>query len=172
MRCLHFLSHVLLFLALAGCQRPVSSATAALGPAATTETTAEKPAVVFLTFRVVAAGAGQPARITLLRSQAAPGRLKATTAPTPSTDADHLAVRLLDAAGQPLGTATVVEHPLRKSVEYTDEKQQLGRRVVSLPEAEFFVRLSLPAQATQVRVEEVAAATATVIASTSFPLLP
>ena len=147
----------------------MSSATAALGPAAT-ETTAEKPAVVFLTFRVVATGAGQAARITLLRSQAAPGRLKA--APAPPTSADYLAVRLLDAAGQPLGTATVVEHPLRKSVEYTDEKQQLGRRVVSLPEAEFFVRLSLPAQATQVRVEEVAAATATVIASTSFSLQP
>lgn len=124
--------------------------------------------MVFLSFRAVAAGAGQAARITLLSSQAAPGRLKPQPATPPSAYPEYLAVKLLDAAGQPLGEAIVLEHPLRKTVEYTNEKQQLGQRLVSLPEAEFFVRLALPAQATQVRVEEFA--DATLLAASSFPL--
>lgn len=49
----------------------------------------------------------------------------------------------------------IVEHPLYKEVEYTNDKKEFERKALNLKEAEFFVRMKLPEAAAFVTVTEV-----------------
>ncbi|GAB3825709.1 hypothetical protein [Hymenobacter jeollabukensis] len=136
---------------LAGCHRPPAAqhqftASTLAGPAATA-----RPEMVFLSFKATAVANG-PATITLLKSTVAAGAPKAAPAGA-SEMPDYLTIAQLGASREVL-SSTAVEHPLRRAVETAGAEGQLRRQEVSLPEAEFFVRMTLAATTKTVRVEE------------------
>ncbi|RAK69950.1 hypothetical protein DLM85_03600 [Hymenobacter edaphi] len=136
---------------LTGCQRPPAAQHQFTAPALAAPAAAARPEMVFLSFKVTATTAG-PATITLLKSTVAAGAPKA--APTGASEMpDYLTVTTRGASREVL-SSTTLEHPLRRAVETAGTDGQLRRQEVSLPEAEFFVRLTLAAQASSVRVEE------------------
>jgi len=137
-------------------------------PLTTTAPATAAPQLLFVSFLMSTRPPG-PRRIELLKATAVPGEAQA-----PAEDAagpNYLLVTLLDAAGRPVGTAQRLPHPLLQQVEYPAEGSggRLERREVALPEAEFFLRLALPAQAKAVRVQEVSPATPAPVLAT-FPL--
>ncbi|WP_400192111.1 hypothetical protein [Hymenobacter sp. B81] len=148
------LSPALLGLALLtlACQRP--AAYRYLAPPATTSPAAApatQPRLVFMAFRAAAAP-GAAVRFELLETTVVAGSLKADTPPPASADT-YLSVAQLDARGQVLHT-TSIDHPLRRDAELGAAGGELRRQAVTLPEAEFFVRLPLQAGAATVRLTE------------------
>lgn len=137
---------------LGSCQRPATSARQYTPPPTPVpEAAPARPQMVFLSFKATAT-AGGPAAIVLLQSTVAAGQPKA--APADAADAPaYLVVRQLGPGSRVLGSATV-EHPLRRTVESASPDGQLRRQDVTVPEAEFFVRMSLAPEARAVRVEE------------------
>jgi len=128
------------------------------------------PQLLFLSFRMSTVPPG-PRRLELLQAQAVPGEANAL-----AEDVDgpaYLQLTQLDAAGRACGPPQRVPHPLRQSMEYPAEGStgRLERREVTLPEAEFFVRVARQPRATAVHLEEVGTATpAPVSATFSLPL--
>lgn len=135
---------------------------------AASNTAAAAPQLLFLSFRMSAAAVG-PARVELLKAVAVAG--ETTALPEEVTAPSYLLITQLDAAGQPCGPPLRAPHPLLQQMEYPAEGStgRLERREVTLPEAEFFVRLARLPRAASVRVAEVRPTAATP-ASVTFPL--
>ncbi|MDO7877487.1 hypothetical protein Q5H93_22300 [Hymenobacter sp. ASUV-10] len=122
--------------------------------AASPQSAAAGPQLLFLSFRVQTAPAGEH-RFELLQARAVPGAVVGT-AGSKSGGTASLLLTQLDAQGQPCGPATTVPHPLLRDTEAPSptDSSRFVRRQRRLREAEFFVRLARQPQARTVRVEE------------------
>lgn len=147
---------------LTGCAHRPAATYLPAAPAAATVA----PQLLFLSCRMTAEAAGS--RLQVLRAEVVPGTLK-----MPDTEADapdFVRVTQLDGRGQPLALARVA-HPLRRRVEHVAADQRTFQRSeVTLPTAEFFVRMALQPAAASIRVEEVADGRTTVL--TELPVPP
>ncbi|RTQ45990.1 hypothetical protein EJV47_22795 [Hymenobacter gummosus] len=132
------------------CQRP--AAAGRYLPPAPTPAPAARPQMVFMSFKATAQPAGAAA-IELLQSTVVAGAPKPAAAAVRAGEPAYLRIAQLDARRQVVA-AVVVAHPLRRAVETSTPEGALQRQAVTLPEAEFFVRLALLPQAAGVRVEE------------------
>ena len=128
------------------CCRPVRHTYEPLEPKET-----ESARMIFLSFSVQADSSGKSV-IQLISKKESDGTIKGkspiVTSPT------HLVVSLLDKSGT-VKVEEIVEHPLLREVEYTNEKNELARKALNLKNAEFFVRMKLPSAADRIQVTEV-----------------
>ena len=106
--------------------------------------------------------------LQVLRAEVVAGTLKM---PDPEADApDFVRLTQLDGQGQPLAQLRVA-HPLRRRVEHVAPDQRTFQRSeLTLPTAEFFVRMALQPAATSIRVEEIADGRTTLL--TELPVPP
>ena len=136
---------------------------------ATPSSPAATPQLLFLSFNMTTEADGrhylEPLVMRVVPGEANP--LTEQDAPGPS----YLLLTQLDAAGQPCGPAHRVPHPLVRDVEAPAENGRLQRQQVTVPQAEFFVRLARQPGAMGVRLEEVGPAAPHPI-SVAFPLFP
>src|SRR5262245_22948285 len=98
------------------------------------------PKMVFMTFSIHNDSTTK-SEIKLLSKKEADGKIKGLS-PT-VTSPTSLTVALLDRGGQVL-VEEVVEHPLYREVEYTNDRNEFERKALNLKDAEFFVRIKLP----------------------------
>lgn len=147
--------------------QPPAAATAATGtPPGAAET---KPQLLFLSFNMSTEPGGAH-KVTTLGMKVVPGQLNAIAeeeAPGPS----YLLISQLDGAGKPCGPARRLPHPLVQDVEAPANPATgaLTRQLVTVAQAEFFVRLARQPQAKAVRLEEVGPAAPKPV-SVTFPL--
>ena len=129
---------------------PVSAAASA---GATAET---GPQLLFLSFRMSATATG-PHQVEPLLVKAVAGQPNPAADDEEPTSASYVLIIQLDAAGQPCGPAKRVPHPLLQEVESPGAPGTgtMQRHTISLPQAEFFVRLARQPRARAVRLEEV-----------------
>jgi hypothetical protein len=141
-----------------------------LPAAPTTGPTAAGPQLLFLSFRMstTATGAHQ---VEPLLVKAVPGQPNPAADDEEPTSASYVLISQLDAAGQPCGPARRVPHPLQQDVEAPGAPGTgtMQRHTITLPQAEFFVRLARQPQARAVRLEEAGPAAPQPI-SVTFPL--
>lgn len=109
------------------------------------------PKMIFLTFSIQADSV-EKNKIQLIGKKEADGPIKGKSPAASSST--HLVVSLVDRAGQVLLEETI-EHPLLREVEYTNDKNEFERKALNLKNAEFFVRMKLPATADRVLITEV-----------------
>ena len=134
---------------------------AAASPAGVSEA---GPQLLFLSFKMTAA----PRRVELVRAATAAGQLNMPD--DEETGTAYLTITQLDAQQKPCAAPVRVAHPLLRDMEYPAEASgTLERHLVSLPEAEFFVRVARQPAAVAVRVEETAPGVPTPL-STIFSL--
>lgn len=102
----------------------------------------EPPQILFLILKVEADAAGDLRRVRLLEKKQVPGVVKRNTLTTvePSAGQAYLRLVVVGEGGQEQ-QVFYLEHPLRKNVEYLDEKQQFNRKEVLLREADLPVRI-------------------------------
>lgn len=129
------------------------------------------PQLLFLSCRLAAPVPGSAApRLQVLRAAAVPGQLKAPVADV--TSPDFISIAQLSGQGKVLAQARTA-HPLRPSVEYlTDDNRRLERRELTLPTAEFLVRLALHPAAKTIRVQETAAGQTVLLTELPVPVNP
>lgn len=143
-------------------------------PAATASTTnagAEAtPQLLFLSFRMSTAASGAH-QLEPLMIKATPGQVSALGDDEEVAGPSYLLLTQVDAASAPLGPARKVAHPLVQDVESpaAPGSGAMQRHTITLPQAEFFVRMARHPQARAVRLEEVGPAAAHPI-SVTFPL--
>ena len=113
--------------------------------------TVEDAKAIFLSFSISADSSGKNV-IELISKKVTDGAVKGKPSATISTS--YLIVSLLDKSGG-VKVEEMVEHPLLREVEYTNEKNELAHKALNLKNAEFFVRLKLPSSADHVLVTEV-----------------
>ncbi len=161
---------LLLLLAAPACQRapyryqPLP-ASAPAGP------TAEAgPQLLFLSFRLSGTGTGAH-QVTPLLLKAVAGQPNPAADDEEPTSTSYVLLSQLDAAGQPCGPARRVPHPLLQDVEAPGAPGTgtMQRHTITLPEAEFFVRLPRQPRARTLRLEEVGPAAPHPV-SVTFPL--
>ena len=115
------------------------------------QTETAPPKMVFMTFSIHNDSTGK-SELKLLSKKEADGKIKgkspAVTSPT------NLTISLLDGRGKVL-VEEVIEHPLYREVEYTNDKNEFERKALNLKDAEFFVRINLPLTADRALVTEV-----------------
>jgi hypothetical protein len=107
--------------------------------------------LIFLSFSVQADSSGKSI-IRLISKKETDGTIKGNS-PIISSPT-HLIVSLLNKSGI-VKVEEIVEHPLHREVEFTNEKNELDRKALNLKNAEFFVRMKLPLSAERVQVTEV-----------------
>lgn len=128
------------------------------------------PQLLFLSFRMSTATAGTH-QVEPLMIKATPGQASSLADDEEVSGPSYLLFTQLDAANAPCGPARKVSHPLVQNVESPADlgTGAMQRHIITLPEAEFFVRLARQPQARAVRLEEVGPAAAHPI-SVTFPL--
>ena len=104
-------------------------------------------------------------QVVLVRTQVVAGSAKPTRSHPPGTT--YVRVTQLDAQQRTL-LGQVLAHPLQREVEYLTPAGALTRRLVVVPEADFFVRMPLHAATTALRVEESRAGQPGVVATFPF----
>lgn len=67
---------------------------------------------------------------------------------------NRIVISQLDDAKKVLSSAAQ-DHPLSRRVEIANDQGEIQSRIINLPEAEFFIRVTLRQQAAYIRVEEV-----------------
>ena len=147
---------------LAGCAHRPAATYLPAAPAAATVA----PQLLFLSCRMTTEPTGS--LLQVLRAEVVAGTLKM---PDPKADApDFVRLTQLDGQGQPLAQLRVA-HPLRRRVEHVAPDQRTFQRSeLTLPTAEFFVRMALQPAATSIRVEEIADGRTTLL--TELPVPP
>lgn len=128
------------------------------------------PQLLFLSFRMSTAATGAH-QLEPLMIKATPGQANPLADDEEVSEASYLLLTQLDAANAPCGPAHKVAHPLVQNVESPADPGTgaMQRHTVTLPQAEFFVRLARQPKAQTVRLEEVGPA-ATHPISVAFPL--
>lgn len=111
----------------------------------------ESPKMIFLSFSIQADSSGKNI-ISLISKKEVDGATKVK--PQVTASPNHLIISLLDKSGGTKGEE-VIEHPLLREVEYTNEKNEFTSKALNLKNAEFFVRMKLPESADRVQVTEV-----------------
>ena len=107
--------------------------------------------LTFLSFSVQADSSGKSI-VQLISKKETDGTIKGKPPVTPPPT--RLVISLLDKSGG-VKVEEIVDHPLFREVEYTNEKNELSRKALNLKNAEFFVRMNLPLSADRVQVTEV-----------------
>lgn len=150
------------FWASSACQAPSYRYQPPIRPAAALRAPAQ---LVFLTFHL-RRPPDSSQQVTLVRTQRVPGTAKpALSHPTGTT---YLRVSQLDAQQRPL-LEQLLAHPLQKEIEYLTPAGALTRRLVTVAEADFVVRMPLHAATTTLQVEEIRAAHPVLLATFPFP---
>ena len=141
-------------------------------PAGTTASASPEagPQLLFLSFRMSTNPAGTH-RVEPLLLKAVPGQATPLADEEEATGTSYLLLSQLDAANQPCGPARRLPHPLLQDVESPGEPGTgaMQRHTITLPQAEFFVRLARQPQSRTVRLEEVGPAAPHPV-SVTFPL--
>jgi len=106
--------------------------------------------IAFLVLKMKKDSQSAKSDITLLSKTQTTGRIK-NSADKPNSK-NYLTIEVLD--NNVLFQTVFVNHPLYKTVEYTDENNQLTSKSITLNEAEFFVRLQTKSGRTKVRIYE------------------
>ena len=126
------------------CQKNVRSATY------TSPEPNESPSLIFLTFKIKG-DSSQASTISLVSKKVVSGSKKNTAwIPRPN----YLIVQLVSSNDQVLQSDTC-EHPLIRDIEYVNDAKTFERKRVNLKEADFSVRMNLPADAQSAKVTEV-----------------
>ncbi|GAB3580654.1 hypothetical protein GCM10027345_22420 [Hymenobacter daeguensis] len=127
-------------------------------PAASASTAGSEaaPQLLFLSFRMSTATNGTH-QLEPLMLKATPGQVSPLADDEDVSGPSYLLLTQLDAASAPCGPARKVAHPLVQDVEApaAPGTGAMQRHTVTLPQAEFFVRLARQPQARAVRLEEV-----------------
>lgn len=141
-------------------------------PVATAATTDAEagPQLLFLSFRMSTTSPGIH-QVEPLLLKATPGQASPVADDEDVSTSSYLLLTQLDAASAPCGPAKKVPHPLVQDVESpaTEGTGAMQRHTITLPQAEFFVRMARQPKARAVRLEEVGPAAAHPI-SVIFPL--
>jgi hypothetical protein len=158
-----------LFLTTPACQRapyryqPLPAATAAAAGS-------EAAQLLFLSFRMSTTATGTH-QLEPLMIKATPGQTSPVADDEEASGPSYLLFTQLDAANAPCGPARKVPHPLVQDVESPAAAgtSAMERHTITLPQAEFFVRVARQPRARAVRVDEVGPG-ATRPLSVTFPL--
>lgn len=90
--------------------------------------------------------------ISLIQSQVVDGKIKHLKAEEKALQENHLKVSLLNSSNE-IVDYTVIDHPLRGSVEYIDENNSYSTTNLNLNETEFFVRMPYTQNISKIRIE-------------------
>ncbi len=110
-----------------------------------------EPKMLFLVLKLHKDSVSGINSIELLSQQIAPGKIKKRKQKT--APKSYIAVSLWQQDN--LIATEIVDHPLFKQLEYTDEKGLLKSKFVELNAAEFFTRLQLSGNADMLSISEV-----------------
>jgi len=94
--------------------------------------------IVFIQFKMNTDTQINTSRVTLINKQAQAGRIKPQQSFNSSQNY-YLKIVFADSITHQMDTS-YIEHPLYKTVEYSDEHGRLNKKDISLKEAEFYIR--------------------------------
>ncbi len=105
--------------------------------------------MLFLVFKIRKNAGQDGSSIELLSKTQGAGKVKRSATPPPITN--HL-LTIDFYRKNKIVHAMIIEHPLYKHIEYTDETGKLASKDIELDEAEFFIRM--PVQGDAVKISE------------------
>lgn len=107
--------------------------------------------ILFLVLRISNDSINNKNIIEVVSHSKSSGKFKPNTDSNPEYEND-LSFELFDQGK--LISSTIIEHPLFKTVEFTDELNNLTKKIVKLNKKEFFVRLQMTNDSDNVRIFE------------------
>jgi hypothetical protein len=107
--------------------------------------------ILFLVFKISKDSVQNKNVIEPVSQDQSPGQIKAEP-DSPNEFEDYLTVEVFEQNRR--ANVIIVEHPLRKHIEYVDDHGMLASKLVELDQAEFFIRVQLTGNSAKIRISE------------------